>query len=225
LSAWFRVINGVVKRDLLLAFRQKAELAQPLMFVLMVVTLFPLGVGPSPELLQRIGPGIIWIAAILSGLMGMDRIFRDDFYDGSIEQMLLSGTPMILVSAAKILCHWLVSFVPLILMTPLLALFLNLTWDMTVALMITLVIGTPVLSMLGAIGVALTVGLRKGGLILSLLLIPVFIPLLIFATSAIESASMQLPYMPQLAIMGAILLLTAALAPAAVSYALKVSQH
>ncbi|MFC3093051.1 heme exporter protein CcmB [Alteromonas sediminis] len=214
-----------MRRDLILAFRQKAELAQPLMFVLMVVTLFPLGVGPSPELLQRIGPGIIWIAAILSGLMGMERMFRDDYHDGSTEQMLVSGMPMVLVSAAKIFCHWLVSFVPLIILTPLLAVFLNLTWDMTVALMITLLIGTPVLSMLGAIGVALTVGLRKGGLILSLLLIPVFIPLLIFATSAIESASMRLPYLPQLAIMGAILLLTAALAPVAVSYALKVSQH
>lgn len=218
------LIAGIIQRDLVLAFRQKGELAQPLLFVLMVVTLFPLGVGPSPELLQRIGPGIIWIAAILSGLMGMERIFRDDFQDGSLEQMMMSGQPLVLIAVAKIVCHWLVNFVPLIILTPLLALFLNLNFVMTKAVMLTLLLGTPVLSMLGAVGVALTVGLRKGGLILSLMLIPVFIPLLIFATSAIESAAMQLPYLPQLAIMGAILLLTAALSPFAVSHALKVSQ-
>lgn len=220
-----RVFNGIIKRDLILAYRQKAELVQPLIFALMVVSLFPLGVGPLPELLQRIGPGIIWVAAILAGLLGMERMFRDDFHDGSTEQMILSGIPLVYVAYAKVLCHWLVNFLPLLLITPLLALFLNLTATMTLALMATLFIGTPVLSLFGAIGVALTAGLRKGGVILALLVIPVFIPLLIFATSAIESASMDLPYLPQLAIMSAILLFTLALAPFAVSYALKVSHH
>lgn len=220
-----RLLQGVIKREFMLAMRQKAEISQPMLFLLMVVTLFPLGVSPSPDLLQRIGPGIIWIAAILSTLLSMERIFRDDFHDGTLEQLLLSGMPVVLITACKVLCHWVITFGPLLVMMPLFALLLNLTWDMTLALLITLLIGTPVLSLLGAIGVALTVGLRKGALILSLLLIPVFIPLLIFATSAIESAAAQLPYYPQIAIIGAILLLTSAFAPAAIAYALKVSQH
>jgi heme exporter protein B len=220
-----RLVAGVLKREFVLAMRQKAEVVQPLLFLLMVVTLFPLGLSPSPEFLQRIGPGIIWIAAILSTLLSMERIFRDDFQDGTLEQLLISGMPIVLITACKVFCHWVITFGPLLVMMPLFAVLLNLTLDMTVALVITLLLGTPVLSLLGAIGVALTVGLRKGALILALLLIPVFIPLLIFATSAIESANAQLPYLPQIAIIGAIFLLTAAFAPLAIAYALKVSQH
>ncbi|WP_269747624.1 heme exporter protein CcmB [Salinimonas lutimaris] len=217
--------QGVFKRDMALAFRQKAELAQPLMFLLMVVTLFPLGVSPSPATLQLIGPGVIWIAAILSSLMGMERLFREDFQNGSLEQMTLSGQPLFLIAGVKVLVHWLVSIVPLLLLSPLLALFLNLSLPMYVALLATLVLGTPLLSLIGAIAVGLTVGLERGSLLLSLLLLPVFIPLLIFATSAVEAAAMQLPYLPQLAIIGAMLLLAIALAPFAIAYALKVSQH
>lgn len=217
--------QGVFKRDMALAFRQKAELAQPLMFLLMVVTLFPLGVSPSPATLQLIGPGVIWIAAILSSLMGMERLFREDFQNGSLEQMTLSGQPLFLIAGVKVLVHWLVSIVPLLLLSPLLALFLNLSLSMYIALLATLVLGTPLLSLIGAIAVGLTVGLERGSLLLSLLLLPVFIPLLIFATSAVEAASMQLPYLPQLAIIGAMLLLAIALAPFAIAYALRVSQH
>lgn len=217
--------QGVFKRDMALAFRQKAELAQPLMFLLMVVTLFPLGVSPSPATLQLIGPGVIWIAAILSSLMGMERLFREDFQNGSLEQMTLSGQPLFLIAGVKVLVHWLVSIVPLLLLSPLLALFLNLSLPMYIALLATLVLGTPLLSLIGAIAVGLTVGLERGSLLLSLLLLPVFIPLLIFATSAVEAASMQLPYLPQLAIIGAMLLLAIALAPFAIAYALRVSQH
>ena len=207
--------EGVFKRDLALAFRQKAELVQPLMFLLMVVTLFPLGIGPGPDTLQRIGPGVIWIAAILSSLLGMERLFRDDFADGSLEQLQLSGQPYYAVAALKVLCHWLVTFIPLLLLSPLLALFLNLTVDMYIAL----------LSLVGAIGTGLTVGLQRGGVLLALLLIPVFIPLLIFATSAVDAAALQLPYRAQIAIIGAMLLLAMALAPAAIAYSLKVSQN
>lgn len=217
--------TGIFKRDMAIAFRQRAELAQPLMFLLMVVTLFPLGVGPGPETLQRIGPGVIWIAAILSSLMGMERLFRDDFNDGSLEQMMLSGAPITLVVSVKVLCHWLVSFVPLLLLSPLLAMFLNLTMTMYAALVLTLILGTPLLSLVGAIAVGLTVGLQRGGLLLALLLIPVFIPLLIFATSAVDSAALQLPYTAQLAIIGAMLLLAMACAPFAIAYSLKVSQN
>ena len=217
--------QGVFKRDVALAFRQKAELVQPLMFLLMVVTLFPLGIGPGPETLQRIGPGVIWIAAILSSLLGMERLFRDDFADGSLEQLQLSGQPYYAVAALKVFCHWLVTFIPLLLLSPLLALFLNLTVDMYIALVLTLMLGTPLLSLVGAIGTGLTVGLQRGGVLLALLLIPVFIPLLIFATSAVDAAALQLPYRAQIAIIGAMLLLAMALAPAAIAYSLKVSQN
>lgn len=219
------VIGGVFRRDLALAFRQKAELVQPLMFLLMVVTLFPLGVGPGPDTLQLIGPGVIWIAAILSSLLGMERLFRDDFADGSLEQLQLSGQPLYAVAAVKVLCHWLVTFIPLLILSPLLAMFLNLTMDMYVALVITLILGTPLLSLIGAIAVGLTVGLQRGGVLLALLLIPVFIPLLIFATSAVDAAALQLPYRAQIAIIGAMLLIAMALAPSAIAYSLKVSQN
>ena len=219
------LLLGIFKRDMQIAFQQKAELVQPLMFLLMVVTLFPLGVSPSPETLQRIGPGVIWIAAILSSLLGMERLFRDDFIDGSLEQYTLSGMSLAAVATVKVLAHWLVSFVPLLILSPLLAMFLNLSTDMFIALMLTLLIGTPLLSLIGAIAVGLTVGLARGGLLLALLLIPVFIPLLIFATSAVDSAALQLPYHPQLAIIGAMLLLAAAAAPFAIAYSLKVSQN
>lgn len=219
------LLLGIFKRDMQIAFQQKAELVQPLMFLVMVVTLFPLGVSPSPETLQRIGPGVIWIAAILSSLLGMERLFRDDFIDGSLEQYTLSGMSLSAVATVKVLAHWLVSFVPLLILSPLLAMFLNLSTDMFIALMLTLLIGTPLLSLIGAIAVGLTVGLARGGLLLALLLIPVFIPLLIFATSAVDSAALQLPYHPQLAIIGAMLLLAAAAAPFAIAYSLKVSQN
>ena len=217
--------HGIFKRDMHIAFKQKAELIQPLMFLTMVVTLFPLGVSPSPDTLQRIGPGVIWIAAILSSLMAMERLFRDDFQDGSMEQYMLSGMALPAISAVKVAAHWLVSFVPLLLLSPLLAMFLNLTFDMYVALLLTLLLGTPLLSLIGAIAVGLTAGLQKGGVLLALLLIPVFIPLLIFATSAVDSAALRLPYHAQLAIIAAMFLLAAALAPFAIAYSLKVSQN
>jgi len=218
-------LKAIFLKDLALAYRQRAELMQPLMFFVLVITLFPLAIGPSPETLQRIGGGIIWVAAILSLLLGMERMFRDDFADGTLEQYTLSPTPLYLVVTVKVLTHWLMHIVPLFMISPLLALFLNLTMDMYIALMLTLLLGTPLISFVGAIGVALTVGLHRGGVLLALLLIPIFIPLLIFATSAIESASMLLPYHPQLAIITALLLFSVALSPMAIAYSLKVSQN
>ncbi len=216
---------SIIHRDLLLAFRQKAELLQPLLFFMMVISLFPLGVGPGPETLQKIGPGVIWVAAILSALLGMDKLFRDDYLDGSLEQLQLAHVSLPLAMFAKVVVHWCGSFIPLLLISPLLALFLNLTTPMYWALLCTLALGTPLLSLVGAIAVALTVGLQRGGVLLSLLLIPVFIPLLIFATSAVESASMGLNYFPQLAIIGAMLCFAIAITPFAISYAIRVSHH
>jgi heme exporter protein B len=216
---------AVLQRDLALAYRKRAEMLQPMMFFILVISLFPLGIGPGPQILQKVGPGVIWVAAILSSLLGMERLFKEDFQDGSLEQMILSATPLPLVALVKVFAHWLTTIVPLVILSPLLALFLNLTEAMYWALLLTLLLGTPLLSLVGAIAVALTVGLNRGGVLLALLLLPVFIPLLIFATSAVDAAALQLPYTAQLAMIGAMLLLSLAMAPFAIAYALRVSQN
>lgn len=216
---------ALFRREFTLVFRQVSELIQPLMFFLLVVTLFPLGVGPSPETLQRIGPGVIWVGAILSSLLGLERLFRDDYQHGWLEQLQVADVSMAGLMLIKVFCHWLLTFVPLLVISPLLALFLFLSEPMYWAVLATLALGTPVISLIGAIAVGLTVGINRGGVLLALLLIPLFIPLLIFATSAIDAASMQLPYGPQLAIMAAFLLISIAFAPFAISYAVKVSNH
>ncbi|GAC25063.1 MAG: heme exporter protein CcmB [Alteromonadaceae bacterium] len=218
-------LKAIFARDLALAYRQRSELMQPMMFFILVISLFPLGIGPNPATLQKVGPGVIWVAAILSSLLGMERLFKDDYNDGSLEQIMLSATPLPFVALVKVFTHWLTSIVPLLLLSPLLALFLNLTEPMYWALLSTLLLGTPLLSLVGAIAVGLTLGLNRGGVLLALLLLPVFIPLLIFATAAVEAASLQLPYTAQLAIIGAMFLISLALAPFAIAYALRVSQN
>ncbi|GAB3027980.1 heme exporter protein CcmB [Bowmanella dokdonensis] len=218
-------LTGLLRRDLALAYRQKAELMQPLIFFLIVISLFPLGVGPGPQTLQKIGPGVIWVAVLLSSLLGMERLFRDDFNDGWLEQMMLSGLPLSLVVLIKVAAHWLTCILPLLLVSPLLALFLNLTPPMYQALLLSLLLGTPLLSLVGATGVALTLGLQRGGVLLSLLLLPLLVPLLIFATSAVDAAALQLSYNGQLAIIGALFLLALALTPLATAHALRVSQN
>ncbi|MGF1737334.1 heme exporter protein CcmB [Photobacterium satsumensis] len=216
-------IYHVIRRELLIAFRRQAEIFNPLWFFIIVITLFPLGVGPEPNLLARIAPGIVWVAALLAALLSMERLFRDDFVDGSLEQMLLMPTPLPILAFAKMLAHWLLTGLPLILISPLLAILLSLEWETWKAVVLTLLIGTPTLSFLGAIGVALTVGLRKGGVLLSLLILPLYIPVLIFATSAIDAASLGVAYNGQLALMGAMLVASATLSPFAVAASLRIS--
>lgn len=218
-------VLALFQRELLLAFRHRSELLQPLMFLILVVTLFPLGIGPGPETLRKVGPGVIWVAALLSSLLGLERLFRDDYTDGWLEQVMLSPMPLPVSVLAKVSAHWLTTTVPLLVLSPLLALFLNLTLDMYLALVLTLLLGTPLLSLVGAIAVALTLGLNKGGVLLALILLPLFIPLLIFATAAVDAAALQLPYNGQLAIIGAMLLLALALSPFAIAYGLRVSQN
>jgi len=215
----------IVKRDLMIAFRHRDDIINPLLFFVIVVSLFPLGVGPESTTLSRIAPGIIWVAALLATLLSLDRLFKSDYADGSLEQMLLSPHPVFILVIAKIFAHWLLTGLPLILIAPLLAVLLHLHESSYGALMLTLLLGTPVLSLLGAIGVALTVGIKKGGVLLSLLVLPLYIPVLIFATSAIDSAAMNLPYNGQLAIIAAIFFASLTLAPFAVSAALKVSTN
>jgi len=215
----------LVKRDLTIALRHRDDILNPLLFFIIVVTLFPLGIGPEPTTLSRIAPGIIWVAALLATLLSLDRLFKADFLDGSLEQMMLSPYPIFILVLAKIVAHWLIAGLPLILVAPLLAVLLHLPDQSYVALMLTLLLGTPVLSLLGAIGVALTVGIKKGGVLLSLLVLPLYIPLLIFATSAIDSAGMNLPYQGQLAIIAALFVGSLTLAPFAVGASLKVSTN
>jgi heme exporter protein B len=217
------VFTLLIKRDLTIAFRHRDEILNPLLFFIIVVSLFPLGVGPESTMLTHIAPGIIWVAALLSTLLSLDRLFKSDYADGSLEQMLLSPHPIFILVLAKITAHWLVTGLPLILVAPLLAVLLHLNENSYGALMLTLLLGTPVLSLLGAIGVALTVGIKKGGVLLSLLVLPLYIPVLIFATSAIDTAASHLPYTGQLAIIGALFIGSLTLAPFAVSASLKVS--
>ncbi|WP_314170649.1 heme exporter protein CcmB [Aggregatibacter sp.] len=213
----------IIKRELQIAMRKQAEILNPLWFFLIVITLFPLVIGPDPALLSRIAPGVAWVAALLSALLSFERLFRDDYIDGSLEQLMLTSQPLVLTALAKVLAHWLLTGLPLILLSPIAALLLSLEIPIWWALVLTLLLGTPVLSCLGAIGVALTVGLRKGGVLLSLLVVPLFIPVLIFSASVLDAAGLSLPYNGQLAILGAILAGVMTLSPFAIAAALRIS--
>ena len=215
----------VLKRDLTIAFRHKDEMLNPLLFFIIVVTLFPLGIGPQANTLAKIAPGIIWVSALLATLLSLDRLFKADHNDGSLEQMLISPQPLFIFTLAKITAHWLLTGLPLILVAPVLAALLYLPEQSYSALFLTLLLGTPVLSFIGAIGAALTVGVKKGGVLLSLIVLPLYIPVLIFATSAIDTASLNLPYNGQLAIIAALFFGSLTLAPFAVGAALKVSTN
>lgn len=213
----------IIKRELKIAFRKKAEILNPLWFFLIVLTLFPLVIGPDPKLLAKIAPGIAWVAVLLSSLLSFERLFRDDFVDGSLEQLMLTAQPLVMTALAKIIAHWLLTGLPLILLSPIAGLLLSLEFSIWWALVLTMLLGTPVLSCLGAIGVGLTVGLRKGGVLLSLLVLPLFIPVLIFAASVLDAASLSSPYNGQLAILAAFLVSAITLSPFAVAVALRIS--
>lgn len=215
----------VLKRDLTIAFRHKDEMINPLLFFIIVVTLFPLGIGPETNTLAKIAPGIIWVSSLLATLLSLDRLFKADHADGSLEQMIISPQPLFIFTLAKITAHWLLTGLPLILVAPILAVLLHMPEQSYSALFMTLLLGTPVLSFIGAIGAALTVGIKKGGVLLSLIVLPLYIPVLIFATSAIDTASLNLPYSGQLAIIAALFFGSLTLAPFAVGAALKVSTN
>jgi heme exporter protein B len=222
-DSYWRSFTAIYKKDLMIAFRQRSDFVNPLLFFVIVISLFPLGIGPEPQLLARIAPGIIWVAALLSIMLNLDKMFRDDYLDGTLEQILLSPFPCSLTVLAKIIAHWTITCVPLVVMTPVFALMLNLESKALIATVLTLLIGTPLLSFIGAIGAALTVSLQKSGVLLSLLVLPLYIPVLIFATSAIDYGAMSLNYSGQLAFLGALLAVAGVLAPFAVSSSLKVS--
>jgi len=213
----------LLRRDLTLAVRNRAEFANPILFFVLVITLFPLAIGAVPELLARIAPGIIWVAALLAAMLSLDSIFRSDFDDGSLEQLLMSAHPMPVLVLAKVCAHWLVTGVPLLLISPVLAEMLGMPQAAQGTLFLTILIGTPILSLVGSMGVALTVGLPKGGIILSLLVLPLYVPILIFASSAIESAAGGLDVFAQIYILMAFLFVSVSLSPLATAAALKMS--
>ena len=219
LSAWTQIF----KRDLLIAFRRRSEIIHPLIFFVMVISLFPLAIGDDKVLLQKIAPAIIWVTALLATMLSLDNLFRSDFEDGSLEQMTLLKTPLSILVTAKITAHWFITGVPLLLITPLLAVLLYVPAETISMLLLTLLLGTPTLSLIGAVGIALTVGLRQGGVILSLLILPLYIPVLIFATLALQNTAQGFSAEAQLAMMLAILVLAITLSPIAIAAALKVS--
>ena len=214
---------SVFKRDLLIAFRNRGELLNPLMFFLMVASLFPLAVSPDPKFLGNIAPGVIWVGALLATLLSLDLLFKTDYDDGSLEQMLLVPQPLMMLVLAKVAVHWLVAGLPLTLMAPLLGLMLGLPEGGFEPLFLTLLIGTPILSLLGAIGAGLTVGLKKGGMLMPLLILPLYIPVLIFAASAVQTGVDGNSYMGHMAFLGAYLALALVMAPVAAAAALRIT--
>ncbi len=221
--AMFDAFAAIVRRDLVLAMRRRSEVANPVLFFILVITLFPLGIGAQPKLLQAIAPGIIWVSALLATMLSLDSLFRSDFDDGSLEQILLSPYPTSILVLGKITAHWLTTGLPLLIVAPLLAVFLGMPNQSLSILLLTLLLGTPILSLIGAVGVALTVGLRRGGMILSLLVLPLYVPVLIFASNAVEMASSGLPVTAQINILISMLLMALVLAPWPTAAALKMS--
>lgn len=218
-------VRCIVQRDLLLALRRRSDVATALLFFVIVASLFPLGIGAEPNLLRAIAPGVIWVAALLSTMLSLARLFAADHADGTLEQLLLGAAPLGVVATAKSLAHWLVSGLPLVLIAPLIALQYDLPSALFGVLALSLLLGTPVLSMIGAIGAALTLGIRGGGVLLSLLVLPLYVPVLIMGAGSVEMAAAGLEPDGQLLILGALLVFTTAFAPWAIAAALRISME
>jgi heme exporter protein B len=217
------VMRSVIRRDLTLAWRRRSDVLTALLFFVIVASLFPLGVGPEPQLLRAIGPGVVWVAALLASMLALSRLFAADYADGTLEQMLLAATPLPVIVIAKVIAHWLAANLPLVLIAPLLGLQFGLPADALVVLAFALALGTPSLSLIGAIGAALTLGLRGGGVLLALLVLPLYAPVLILGSLAVEATAAGLSAQPYLMLLAALSLAALSLAPWAVSAALRIS--
>ncbi|MFG3451469.1 MULTISPECIES: heme exporter protein CcmB [Pseudomonadaceae] len=217
------VFTLLLARESRLLFRRPAELANPLVFFAIVIALFPLAVGPESQLLQTISPGLIWVAALLAVLLSLDGLFRSDFEDGSLEQWVVSPHPLALLVLAKVLAHWVFSGLALVLLAPLLGLMLGMPVSALPVLLMALLLGTPVLSLLGAVGAALTVGLKRGGLLLALLILPLYIPVLILGSGALQAALQGLPALGYLLWLSSLTALAVTLTPFAIAAGLKIS--
>lgn len=218
-----RAVIAVFARELRLALRRRGALAHPLVFFAAVATLFPLAIGPDPETLARIAPGIVWVAILLAVLLPLEQLFRGDLEDGTLEQLLLSPYPAALLVLAKVSAHWLITAAPLIAVSPLVALLLELPPHALPVLLVSLALGTPVLALVGAIAAALTLGLRAGGPLLALLLLPLYVPVLIFAAGAVDRAVAGMAVAGPLYFLAGVLVLALTLAPVAIAAGLRIA--
>ena len=213
----------VVRRDLTVALRRLQDILTPVVFFAIVVSLFPLGVGPELGMLAALAPGVLWVAALLAAMLSLPRMFANDYADGTLEQFVLAPQPLAALVLAKVLAHWLLTGLPLVLLSPLLALQLQLPANAVPALVLSLLLGTPVLSLLGATGAALTLGLRGGGVLISLLVLPLYTPVLIFGAGGVAAAAAGLDTEAYFSLLGAILALAVSFTPWATAAALRVS--
>jgi heme exporter protein B len=214
---------AVMRRDLTLVWRRRGDAINPLLFALIVVALFPLAVGPEPATLQRMAAGVVFVALLLAGLLALDTLFRGDYEDGSLEQLVLAPHPLSLLLACKITVHWLTTSLPLIVVAPLLAELLHLPHAVLPVLLVALALATPLLSLIGAVCVALTVGMHRSGMLLALLVLPLYVPVLIFGAGACNAAQAGLPFLAPLLWLGAALVMALVLAPLACAAALRIS--
>jgi heme exporter protein B len=213
----------VMRRDLMLAMRRRADVLSTLFFFVIVVSLFPLGVGPEMATLRTIGPGVLWVAALLASMLSLGRLFSSDHADGTLEQMLIAPHPLSLMVLGKILAHWLSTGAPLVVITPLLALQFDLSGTATMVLVKTLLLGTPVLSLIGAIGAGLTIGVRGSGVLIALLVLPLYVPVLIFGAGAVAAELTGLGAGANMSLLAAFLVLALCFAPWATAAALRIS--
>jgi len=216
-------LRCVIFRDLLLAARRNSDVLTVVLFFVIVVSLFPLGIGPDPKLLRTVGPGVLWVAALLASMLALGRVFAADHADGTLEQMMLGASPLGAIVAAKVFAHWLVTGLPLVLISPVLALQFDIPRELLGVLVLSLALGTPVLSFIGAIGAALTLGLRGAGALLALLVLPLYVPVLVIGAGAAEAAAAGLGGNAQLLLLAAMLIVAAAFAPWATAAALRIS--
>jgi heme exporter protein B len=212
---------AIVRRELKLAMRQGSDASIALMFLVVVVALFPLGVGPEPGILERISGGVVWIGALLAAMLSLDRLFQSDHEDGSLDLLVLAPWPLELLVLAKCLAHWLVTGLPIMLISPLLGLLLHMNTDAYLSLLAAMALGTPVLSLIGAVGAALVLGARRAGVLVSLLVLPLTVPVLIFGVAAVEAAAIGQSSQPHLMLLGALLLAAIPLCPWAAAAALR----
>ncbi len=221
----FGLLSLVIRRDLLLAMRRRADVLTTLIFFVMVASLFPLGVGPEPEMLRKMASGVVWVAALLASMLSLPRMFSADYLDGTLEQMLLAPQSLTALVLGKIVAHWMLSGLPLVLIAPVLGLQFDMSLQALWMLVLALLLGTPILSMIGAIGAALTLGLRGGGVLVSLLVLPLCIPVLIFGAGAVEAITSGMSAVPNLALLGAFMLFALVFTPFLAAQALRISME
>lgn len=222
-SSLFVAVRCVFVRDVTVALRRSTDVVTPLVFFVIVVSLFPLGVGPEPNLLSTMAPGVIWVAALLAAMLSLSRLFANDYADGTLEQLALTPHPLTTLVLAKVMAHWLLTGLPLVLISPLLALQLNFQYEDMGILVASLLLGTPVLSLIGSVGAALTLGLRGGGVLLSLLVLPLYTPVLIFGAGAVSTHALGMDVEAHLSLLAALLVLSVIFTPWVAAIALRIS--